>query len=185
MTSPFACMLVCTLAHKHKHTRAHIHTHTRTPPQCTRSHSARIQTFTCVPPRVHVRALSVLTCTHMYTLVHRHTHMCTAHPSTPLGLQMSRKSCFWDVSFQGCGQFFPPGWVPEMSRLPPYPGFPFFGSFVVHSGLQTFFPSKAPHLCCWTWGWAEPGADIDLSAHPSVCLPSPLWPMCAPPPIWT
>lgn len=143
----------------------HTYTFTRVPPY-----------LTCTHTRVHVHALSVLTCTHMYTghkqeHIHRHTHMCTTHPSTPLGLQMGRKSCFWDVSFQGCGQFSPPRWVPEMSRLPPYPGFPFFGSFVVYT--QGFRHSFRPKLRTSAVG---PGAgrsrvqtQTSVPIHPCAC----------------
>lgn len=70
MTSPFACMLVCTLAHKHKHTRAHIHTHTRTPPPV---HTLTQRTYTDIHVCSSTCARACIECAHM----HPHVHTCT------------------------------------------------------------------------------------------------------------
>lgn len=92
------------------------------------------------------------------------------HTPALLGLQMSRKSCFWDL-FSRTRTVLPTQGGSRDVQVTPLLSFCF--SFVVHSGLQTFFPTKDPHPCCWARRWADPGADRDPSGHLSARLARP------------
>lgn len=128
------------MCNTHSYTLAHKQSPAHT---CTHSHSAEYRYSHEFLHASHARTCTqTQVCTHMHMSVYgcsplptllqgthahafkqehicRHAHTCTTHPCTPLGLQMSRKSCFWDVSSPGRGQVSPPRQAPKMSRLPP------------------------------------------------------------------
>ena len=154
----------------HTHT-VHIYRHSHIPPHLTCSHvhsSASVHTPVCACSHAHTQGTYVHTFKHEH--IHRHAHRGTTHPSTALGLWMSRKSCFQDL-FSKRRTVLPTRGGPRDVQVTPLLSLCF--SFVVHSGFQTFFPTKDPHPCCWARRRADPGADRDPSGHLSACLARP------------
>lgn len=169
----------------HAHTHIHLFTNKHTVPTHSRLTYIPTSTYSAHTHTVHIYRHShippYLTCSHGHTQgtyvhtfkhehIHRHAHTGTTHPSTALGLWMSRKSCFQDL-FSKRRTVLPTRGGPRDVQVTPLLSLCFF--FVVHSGFQTFFPTKDPYPCCWAWRRADPGADRDPSGHLSACLARP------------
>lgn len=134
-------------------------------------HTSHAHTRTQVPTPVYACSHAHTQGTYVHTSKHehirRHAHTGTTHPSTALGLWMSRKSCFQDL-FSKRRTVLPTRGGARDVQVTPLLSLCF--SFVLHSGFQTFFLTKVPHPCCWAR--RRPGCR-QRPQWPSVRVPGP------------